>query len=1053
MSLNLSQRGLQLAQLAVVGTLGCAALANQPRVEIVPAGDNILEVTLDVSNNADRPNSGTRRGNDTHYDATSGQAHLVYQPSSGIFTLYKTGNAGEPEKRLWQAQFSRLSKYGQDNAPGIEFRWMAQKRERIYGLGPSDTGLNRNGKLITIPAEQLRMPVLYSSNGYAIAIRGTPECEFDLNKLGHGWHLYAQSGTAVTFHLIVAENLDRLVTGYGKISPKQQSLPDWGYGVWLSDQGFDNQEEVLAIAQRMARRNMPLGVIQPVPGSRNFELERYQELAENLGLHISTKPAPVVWASDQPASWQALETLVEAGLSAGLSGQALWGCDVGGYRGKPEKELYLRWLQLGMFSPLVRLNGESPRVPWAFERDSVQVYEKLLSARLALQPTLAALGKEAVETGRPIMRAMEMVFPNEPMFAGEASQYMLGEHILVAPVVKEKILSRKVKFPPGRWQNLFEPIVYEGPAELTVPSTLEIPAVFLREDAKIKARVPADQQELKWDPDAPVRDFSFSSKRAVLRNLTVPRFASLMMRKAEISYELDAGATGKLDINYAKLPNLQRGKAKPAVFGQRFMFELDAPIVDRGTEQKFQIHHVRDGIRYLVHDGLICWMPPLRLTLKQPRDWILGQGTRSVHSTVWNASDYRLPFLVRTYPEPGIEIDPPVIDDWLEPNQSMNLDWQINANLRGAASVPTRFVLTSKADYQMHDTAVFSRPLSWVVAGPFQAAGEVPHYRFFGPSWRSEPEAGFADGQQLRRWEAVPESHVLANCGLNFNELFGPHTNAAAYAMTKIRSFVAQKAVLKLGTDDTLAVWVNGIKLRDREVYRTAEMDQDSISIFLEDGINTIIVKVAQRDSDWRLIARLTADREEFLTGVVDGFDDLEQYAANRPHEQKPINMPAPLTWYISHPLITNRNQPGPLDATSSADGHWPPEVDGVEWLDETAGAAYGVALDLSPWGDMGQDSYRYMCTTLSGPDPARLLMYLQTDHNVTLWLNGKQIHSRQGRNRSARVINRIKAALKPGDNRLIVKLGPGGNEHLFRLTVVDDTTAPQRPLGATLTR
>ena len=135
----------------------------------------------------------------------------------------------------------------------------------------------------------------------------------------------------------------------------------------------------------------------------------------------------------------------------------------------PSRELYMRWLQFGTFSPLMQYHGITPREPWFFGKTAEKCYAFLTSLRMALRPTLISLGKEAASTGIPIMRPMTMEFPNDPRFVAEETQYMLGPDLLVAPILEEGAAGRSILIPEGKWQHLLYPLEYDGPAEIELP--------------------------------------------------------------------------------------------------------------------------------------------------------------------------------------------------------------------------------------------------------------------------------------------------------------------------------------------------------------------------------------------------------------------------------------------------------------------------------------------------------------------------------------------------------------------------------------------------------
>ena len=749
-------------------------------------------------------------------------------------------------------------------------------------------------------------------------------------------------------------------------------------------------------------------------------------------------PLVLVQAADTPAAvdlqpptrWSEFRSLIQGGAPVLADAKSV-----------PQPvtpELYIRWLQRQALLPEQDLPRRLPR---GLGRDASTAYSRLRSLRAALEPTLKQVG--AI---KPLAGSAEQ---------GADREFMVGENILVAPVVYEDALARRVKFPAGNWQNLFEPVMYEGPGEYVVPSTLIAPAIYLREGATIKARVPADEKELVGDPDAAVSDFSFAPERAVIKNLTVPRYADAIAGTTEITFQRGAGTTGGFNVLYAELPGNTRGRLIPQAVDGAYRFNLSAVRPEPGTPQVFRLNHVENGERTIVHDGQVRWMMPMRLSLEQPEDWVLNQGTRTVFTRVWNRHDTRLPVLIRATPPSGIKVKPEVQDGWLDPNQRLMWKWQVNAEPQGASSYPVRFVLSTKAVYQGEAFAIFSKPLHWVVAGPFAGGDEQAYYLDFGPSWRPEPTAVFMDGEHRRRWEVVPEAHVLKHNGIDFAELLGEHENAAAYAMTKVRSYIEQPAVLKMGSSDTLAAWVNGHKVFERETDRTAAMDQETDRVLLKEGVNVIVAKVAHASGDWRLLLRLTGRKEQFLSGVTDGFEDLALYGPQRPATETLVAPPAPVVWHVSEPIKNpeqnNVEHLGPLDRPVDFSGDWPPKADGVTWRTEPLNVVPGGVVDLGKTFGEQEHVYAYLATTLTVKDATRVRMLVQSADGISLWLNGKRIHYRNRWRDLDHLPELIRGVLEPGENHLLVKLGTRGGDWRMRLKVLNISSVPQRPLGTDL--
>jgi len=81
-------------------------------------------------------------------------------------------------------------------------------------------------------------------------------------------------------------------------------------------------------------------------------------------------------AGDHASNFRGLDESIAGGLSISASGFSNWGADVGGYEGKPDEEVYERWIEFGAFSPLMRFHGTEPREPWFYSDAAIATYKK-----------------------------------------------------------------------------------------------------------------------------------------------------------------------------------------------------------------------------------------------------------------------------------------------------------------------------------------------------------------------------------------------------------------------------------------------------------------------------------------------------------------------------------------------------------------------------------------------------------------------------------------------------------------------------------------------------
>lgn len=162
---------------------------------------------------------------------------------------------------------------------------------------------------------------------------------------------------------------------------------------------------------------------------------------------------PAHWGGDSDATFPSMAGTLRGGLSFGLSGGAFWSHDIGGFNQKATPALYKRWVAFGLLSSHSRLHGATSfRVPWAFDDEAVDVLRHFTRLKLGLMPYLWACAVEARDRGLPLLRAMLLEFPDDPVAELLDRQYLLGGALLVAPVFDEAG-SVRYYLPPGEWTD------------------------------------------------------------------------------------------------------------------------------------------------------------------------------------------------------------------------------------------------------------------------------------------------------------------------------------------------------------------------------------------------------------------------------------------------------------------------------------------------------------------------------------------------------------------------------------------------------------------------
>jgi alpha-D-xyloside xylohydrolase len=171
---------------------------------------------------------------------------------------------------------------------------------------------------------------------------------------------------------------------------------------------------------------------------------------------------PVHWGGDSTATFESMAESLRGGLSLTACGFGFWSHDMGGFEQTASADVYKRWCAFGLLSSHSRLHGnQSYRVPWLYDDEAVDVLRRFSRLKCALMPYLFDAAITAHREGIPMMRAMPLAFPDDPGCDTLDRQYMLGDALLVAPVLRSDNMV-DYYLPPGRWTNFFTGDVVEG---------------------------------------------------------------------------------------------------------------------------------------------------------------------------------------------------------------------------------------------------------------------------------------------------------------------------------------------------------------------------------------------------------------------------------------------------------------------------------------------------------------------------------------------------------------------------------------------------------------
>ncbi len=183
--------------------------------------------------------------------------------------------------------------------------------------------------------------------------------------------------------------------------------------------------------------------------------------------YLGIQKYAALWTGDVPSTWEGLRLTLMTVLGLSASGVPYVGCDVGGFAGLGDYELIARWYQAAAFFPIFRVHrdkattdAEITRLPSKYRHMALEA----VKMRMRFLPYLRHLVWEAHLFGRPITRPLGLEFPDDEDAFKTHDEYMVGPHLLYAPILDRGAKQRDVYLPRGAWIDLATGRVHLGPS-------------------------------------------------------------------------------------------------------------------------------------------------------------------------------------------------------------------------------------------------------------------------------------------------------------------------------------------------------------------------------------------------------------------------------------------------------------------------------------------------------------------------------------------------------------------------------------------------------------
>jgi alpha-glucosidase len=190
-----------------------------------------------------------------------------------------------------------------------------------------------------------------------------------------------------------------------------------------------------------------------------------------------------MWTGDTTSTWDTLALSIPVFQTLGLSGEAFVGSDVGGFMGRGSGELLVRAYQVSFLAPFCRnhkvIDGYDQE-PWRFGKFYEDIIRKYLKLRYRLLPFLYTTLREAHKTGVPLFRPLVLNYQTDSNTVNLDDEFMVGEDLLVAPILQPNQTSRLVYLPEGVWYDYWTGRKQMGGTMIRVEAPLEVVPMFIR---------------------------------------------------------------------------------------------------------------------------------------------------------------------------------------------------------------------------------------------------------------------------------------------------------------------------------------------------------------------------------------------------------------------------------------------------------------------------------------------------------------------------------------------------------------------------------------------
>ena len=194
------------------------------------------------------------------------------------------------------------------------------------------------------------------------------------------------------------------------------------------------------------------------------------------------------WMGDNVATWDHLVIANRQLQRMALSGYSFAGTDIGGFAEQPQGELFVRWIQLGIFHPFCRVHSSGDhgdQEPWSFGDEVTDITRKFIEIRYMLLPYIYTAFWKYINNAIPMLKSLVTYDQEDVQTHYRTDEFIFGEHILVCPINEPNAKGRRMYLPNGIWFDYWSNSVYKGGKETWVDADLDSMPIFIKSGAII----------------------------------------------------------------------------------------------------------------------------------------------------------------------------------------------------------------------------------------------------------------------------------------------------------------------------------------------------------------------------------------------------------------------------------------------------------------------------------------------------------------------------------------------------------------------------------------